>query len=191
MFRKIRVPRIETERMLLRPWEKKDAAALYAYAKNPNVGPHAGWKPHRDPMESREIITELFMKNMCWAITDKETGKVIGNIGLEDDIRRPGLNCKELGYSLDEDFWGKGRMTEAAKTIIVYGFEVLNLDVMSINTGEANLRSQRIIDKCGFKFEGVLRHSSKEYTGAPRNLRVYSMLRSEFEQLKAEGRFDG
>jgi len=191
MFKRIRVPRIETERLILRPWEKKDATALYAYAKNPNVGPHAGWKPHKDATESREIITEIFLKNMCWCVTEKATGRVIGNIGLEDDIRRPGLGSKELGYSLDEEFWGRGIMTEAAKKLIVYGFEELKLNVMSINTSESNFRSQSVIDKCGFHFEGVLRNSSKEYDGTPRNLRVYSMLRSEYEAYKAEGRFDG
>lgn len=191
MFKRIRVPKIETERLILRPWEKKDATALYAYAKNPNVGPHAGWKPHKDAAESREIITEIFLKNMCWCVTEKATGRVIGNIGLEDDIRRPGLGSKELGYSLDEEFWGRGIMTEAAKKLIVYGFEELKLNVMSINTGESNFRSQSVIDKCGFHFEGVLRNSSKEYDGTLRNLRVYSMLRSEYEAYKAEGRFDG
>lgn len=191
MFRKIRVPRLETERLFLRPWEKKDAAALYAYAKNPNVGPHAGWKPHKDAAESRQIITEIFLKNMCWAVIDKESGKLIGNVGLDVDLRRPNLGSKELGYSLDEDFWGKGLMTEAAKRIIVYGFEVLNLDIISINTGEENFRSQSVINKCGFHFEGVLRHSSRAHDGSPRNLRTYSMLKSEYQQLKSEGRFDG
>ena len=77
---KIKVPTLETERLILRMWKKKDAPQLYEYAKNPNVGPHAGWKPHESVHESRMIISQLFLTNMCWAIVDKETGKVIGEI---------------------------------------------------------------------------------------------------------------
>ena len=44
---------IETERLLLRPWRLEDAADMYAYAKNPNVGPNAGWKPH-ESVEERD-----------------------------------------------------------------------------------------------------------------------------------------
>ena len=47
---------IETERLLLRPWRLEDAADMYAYAKNPNVGPNAGWKPHESVEESKAIL---------------------------------------------------------------------------------------------------------------------------------------
>ena len=104
---KIKVPTLETERLILRMWSKKDAPELYEYAKNPNVGPHAGWKPHASVHESRMIISQLFLTNMCWAIVDKESGKVIGSIGLEEDKFRPDIKSKELGYSLAEDHWKK------------------------------------------------------------------------------------
>ena len=61
---------LETQRLLLSAWRKKDAADLYEYAKNPNVGPHAGWKPHGDVKESRQIIKTLFIPNGVWAIRD-------------------------------------------------------------------------------------------------------------------------
>lgn len=186
-MRKIKVPNLETERLRLRMWDKKDAAALYEYAKNPNVGPHAGWKPHEDEAESRTIITDMFLTNMCWAIIDKATDKIIGSIGFEDDYHRPNIRSKELGYSLSEDFWGKGIMTEAAKTLIVYAFEVLHLDVLSIRTGTANLRSQSVIRKCGFTYEGTLRRAYKIYDGSIRDTRCYSMLREEYKELRAGG----
>ena len=56
MIRITGVPDIETDRMLLRKWEECDAQDLYDYAQNPEVGPRAGWKPHRNIQESREII---------------------------------------------------------------------------------------------------------------------------------------
>ena len=73
-MRKCKVPTIETERLCLRMWNRKDAADLFAYAQNPNVGPIAGWKPHANVEESRFIITSFFMRNMVWAIVDKESG---------------------------------------------------------------------------------------------------------------------
>ena len=187
-MRKIKVPTLETERLILRMWEKKDAGALYAYAKNPNVGPHAGWKPHTSEAESKEIITDLFLTNMCWAIVDKETGRLIGSIGMEEDYLRPNIRSKELGYSLSEEYWGRGIMTEAASRLINYAFEFLRLDILSIRTGENNKRSQSVINKCGFTYEGTLRRAYKVYDGTIRETRCYSMLREEYENLKAEGR---
>ena len=183
---KIKVPTLETERLILRMWSKKDAAALYEYAKNPNVGPHAGWKPHESVRESRMIISELFLTNMCWAIVDKESGKVIGSIGLEVDKIRTDVKSKEMGYSLSENYWKKGIMTEAAKCIIKHAFENLKLDVLMIRTGDANLRSQRVIEKCGFVYEGTLRRAYKIYDGSIREVRSYSMLKEEYEALYGE-----
>ena len=180
---KIKVPTLETERLILRMWNKKDAPELYEYAKNPNVGPHAGWKPHESVHESRMIISQLFLTNMCWAIVDKETGKVIGSIGLEEDKLRPDVKSKELGYSLSEDYWKKGIMTEAAKRVIKHAFEDLRLDVLMIRTGDANLRSQRVIEKCGFAYEGTLRRTYRIYDGSIREVRCYSMLKEEYNKL--------
>lgn len=183
---KIKVPQLETDRLLMRMWRKKDAPELYEYAKNPNVGPHAGWKPHESVAESRTIISQLFLANMCWAIVDKESNKVIGSIGLEEDKFRPDVNSKELGYSLAEDFWNKGIMTEAAKRVIRYAFDNLKLDVLMIRTGDTNLRSQRVIEKCGFAYEGTLRRTYRIYDGTIREVRCYSMLKEEYITLVEE-----
>lgn len=175
---------LETERLKLTMFKMMDAEDLYAYAKNPNVGPHAGWSPHKNVKESKEIIKTLFLPNETWAIRLKGEEKVIGSIGLERDKYRPDANSKELGYSLSEDFWHQGIMTEAAKEVIRYGFEVMGLDQIGICTGETNFRSQGVIGKCGFKYEGTIRRTYKVYDGAIRDSRVYSMLKSEYEEMK-------
>ena len=103
---------IETERLLLRPWRLEDAADMYAYAKNPNVGPNAGWKPHESVEESKAILESWIHSDEeedIWAIVPKETGRACGSIGLHQDSRRPGVpNCRELGYVLGQEQWGKG-----------------------------------------------------------------------------------
>ena len=94
MMRKVKVPTLETDRLILRTWERKDAKALFEYASNPNVGPAAGWKPHGSVAESRAIIDQIFRVNMTWAIVHKATDTVIGSIGLEPDKIR--TNIKKL-----------------------------------------------------------------------------------------------
>lgn len=181
--KRIRVPRLETERLILREWTPADAEDLYEYARDPDVGPHAGWKPHEDVRESRKIIDELFRSNETWALVEKESGRIVGSIGLEQDKYRPEIRSREMGYSLGKAYWGRGYMTEAAKRLIHYAFEELKLEVLMIRTGDANLRSRRVIDKCGFTYEGTLRRAYRLYDGRLREVRCYSMLREDFEEL--------
>lgn len=175
---------IETARLILKSWEKKDAAALYAYAKDPDVGPHAGWKPHSSVSESLKIIKTMFIPNDVWAITIKGSGKIIGSVGLEPDKRRPGINSREMGYSLAKEYWGNGVMTEAAKAVIDFGFSVYGLDVISICTGPSNKRSQGVIGKCGFVYEGTERKVYVTWDGTVRDSKCYSILKEEWEQSK-------
>ena len=189
---RIKVPRLETQRLVLRGWKRHDAGALYEYAKNPNVGPNAGWKPHADVRESRMIITQMFQQNTTWAITvkpgcglDGPADVPIGSIGFEPDAYRPNINSREMGYSLNQDYWGQGVMTEAARRLLRYGFEELALASVMIRTGESNQRSQRVIEKCGFHYEGTLRQCYRMYNNEIRDSRVYSMLREEYEELSS------
>ena len=172
---------IETERLILRDWTSADMDDLYEYAKNPNVGPHGGWKPHESKAESLEIIQTLFLgKYDSWAIVYKDNGKVIGSIGYEEDVRRPEIGCKELGYAMGEEYWGKGIMTEAAMAVIRFGFDEMGLDMISIYRNPLNFRSGRIIDKCGFTHEGTLRKAYKIYDGTIRDVACYSMTKEEY-----------
>ena len=171
---------LETERLRLELWKPRDAEALFAYAKNPNVGPNAGWKPHANVAESRAIIRQLFMKDITWKIVYKETGEIIGSIGLENDKRRPGVKSKELGYSLAEHMWGNGIMTEAARAVLDYAYGELGCKIVSIVTSPNNERSQGVIRKLGFTYEGHERYVYKMYDGEVRDSLVYSMYPDEF-----------
>ena len=59
---------LETERLILRPWEDKDAEELYRYAKDPQVGPSAGWPPHTSVENSLEIIHSVFAEPETCAV---------------------------------------------------------------------------------------------------------------------------
>ena len=71
---------LETKRLILRPWTEADAETLYEYAKDPRVGPAAGWPVHTDVEESRRIIREVLSAPETYAIVLKETGQPVGCI---------------------------------------------------------------------------------------------------------------
>ena len=92
---------LQTERLTLRRWEETDAESLYEYASDPDVGPIAGWPPHKSIEESREVIRNVFCGAECYAICEKGSGKAIGAIELKlnghTDMTEQNDEC-ELGY---------------------------------------------------------------------------------------------
>ena len=108
---------------------------------------------------------------------------LIGNISFSNIVRGNFLSC-HLGYKLDKDEINKGYMTEAAHAIMDYAFEEFDLTVMGICTSPNNKRSQRVIEKCGFKYEGCQRRGYHIFDGSDRDNLLYSILREEWEQLK-------
>lgn len=73
---------LETERLLLRKWTEKDADSLFEYAKDPDVGPIAGWPPHQSAEESLSIIRNVLNGAECYAICEKGSEKAIGAVEL-------------------------------------------------------------------------------------------------------------
>lgn len=146
--------RIETPRLILRPWRENDLADFNEYASVDGVGQMAGWLPHKS-MEESKMILEMFMadKNTL-ALELKENGKVIGSIGLEDidfpDDR--GMQGREVGYALSKTYWGKGLMPEAVKAVIDYCFEKLHYDWLTCGHFVWNTQSCRVVEKCGFRY---------------------------------------
>ena len=147
--------KMETERLILRHWEESDAEALYEYAKDPDVGPIAGWPPHQSVEESRNIIRTVFNGSEDYAVCLKEDNKAIGAISLKlnghTDMTDRDDEC-ELGYWLGKPFWGQGLMPEAAKEILRHAFEDLNMCTVWCGYYEGNEKSRRVQEKCGFRF---------------------------------------
>lgn len=89
-----------------------------------------------------------------------------------------------IGYALREESWGKGYMTEVVRRMMQFGFESLCLDLISVGHFEFNDRSRRVIEKCGFRYEGTLRRASSIFDGSVHDELVYSMLREEYFAAK-------
>jgi len=158
--------RLETERLILRPVRMTDAEDMYAYSKDPHVGPNAGWQPHSCLSETKDIIRHVFLDRPgVWGICLKEEDKLIGTVGLTDDTKRANPNGLMLGYSLSKAHWGKGYMTEACRAVVAYGFDALRLDLISAYCFPHNHRSGNVLTKLGFAYEGRLRMATRMEDG--------------------------
>ena len=146
---------LETERLILRKWTDADAESLFHYAKDPAVGPAAGWQPHQSVVESRNVIRNLLNGAECYAICEKGSDEAIGSIELRlnghTDMTDRDDEC-ELGYWLGKPFWGRGYMPEAAKEILRHGFEDLGMNVIWCGYYDGNQKSKRVQEKLGFTY---------------------------------------
>ena len=147
---------LETERLILRRWEESDAERLYQYAKDPDVGPIAGWPPHQSVDESLDVIRNVFNGREAYAICLKTDNKAIGAIELKlngnTDMTERDDEC-ELGYWLGKPFWGQGIVPEAAREMLRHAFEDIGMQKVWCGYYEGNLKSKRVQEKCGFRYQ--------------------------------------
>ena len=166
---------METERILLRPWREEDAEVLYRHASDPEVGPQAGWSPHKSVDESRYIIRILFANDHTWAIVLKESNEPIGCIGYytpDESNIDIGPNDAEVGYWVARPYWNKGIATEALQLLIDYCFRQQGFRTLWADYFPDNQASGRVMQKCGFKDTGQLNHCSRLAIGSDRQVKV-------------------
>ena len=166
---------METDRIILRPWMEEDAPALFKYASDPEVGPRAGWPPHRSLDESREIIRTVFSGEGMWAVVLKETGEPIGCAGyLPESLSNLEISedqC-EVGYWIARPYWGRGICTEALRLIVRYCFEEKGFSVLWGDYFPENPASGRVMEKCGFSDTGLTTMCPNLEVGSDRPVHV-------------------
>lgn len=149
--------KLQTNRLILRPWQESDAESLYKYAQNPNIGPMAGWPPHPSIENSRKIITTVLSTRETYAVVLKETGEAIGSIGIMTvrseihSARMTDSEC-EIGFWIGEPFWGEGLIPEAVNELLRYIFEDLRKTAVWCGYFDGNKKSKRAQEKCGFTY---------------------------------------
>ncbi len=147
---------LETERLVLRRWEDSDAEDLYSYAADPEVGPIAGWPPHQNVEESRNVIRTVLNGREAYALCRKTDGRPIGAIELKlkghTDMTGRDDEC-ELGYWLGKPFWGQGLMPEAVREMLRHAFEDMGMTRVWVGHYEGNTKSKRVQEKVGFRFQ--------------------------------------
>lgn len=173
---------IETPRLLLRPVTLKDAEDMHEYASDEKTTYYV-FDRHTSMKETEEAIVSYFIEEPLgkFGIELKATGKLIGTIDLRvKDSEKRAL----IGYTLNKDYHGSGYMTEAANRVLELGFDTLGLGCIAALHDERNAVSGKVMERLGMQKEGVLRHVAQWKQGEWFNDVYYSILKSEYDDIK-------
>ncbi len=176
------LPYMKTKRLILRELKRSDAESIFEYAKLPNVGPRAGWKPHDKIDDTLEFVNYSIRKRDygqpgIFAIIHQEDKKMIGTIEIHSFREFKG----EIGFVLHPEYWNKGLITEAAKAVIIYGMEILELKRLEYCHFPNNIPSKRVCEKLEFTFEGVMRNKYLLYDGTVLDDVTYSITSDDYK----------
>jgi RimJ/RimL family protein N-acetyltransferase len=152
---------LTTERLLLRDFVESDWEAVLAYQQDPLYLRYNEWTS-RTAEEVREFV-QMFLDHQKqiprikyqFAITLKSTGQLIGNCGVRRDS--PEAHEGDMGYELDPKFWGNGYATEAARTVMHFGFAHMGFQRISAWCVADNVGSAHVLEKLGMRLERRMR----------------------------------
>jgi [ribosomal protein S5]-alanine N-acetyltransferase len=153
-------PILETERLILRPISMDDADATYAYAIDPVSSEFMPWEVHRsmaDTIAYLETIPKDYAarERISFAMVLKSTGEFIGSCGFHHILLKH--HSIRIGYLLIPSQWGKGYMTEAVREMIRFAFDEMGMHRVEATCDYDNIRSARVMERCGMTLEGVFR----------------------------------
>ncbi len=157
-----RLPPLEGERVILRLPRMADAGDLFAYASDEELSRHVLWETHRSPADSRDVLRGIIRRNrrglpVTLAVTLRGDGRMIGTIGFQW-IDAESRSC-EIGYSVARRLWNRGIATDALKAMLPLCFDMLELNRVQARYDLDNPASGRVMEKAGFRYEGVARQS--------------------------------
>lgn len=149
-------PVLETDRLILRPFRKEDATAVFeCWESDPEVAKYMFWTSHNDINKTRawlEFEIGQIKKNDWYrfALVLKESNELIGTalIYYEEEVE-----CWEIGYNLGKMYWGKGYTTEAMKRVIEFAKEELDIMELVGRYAKENPASGNVMKKLGFQYE--------------------------------------
>lgn len=144
---------IETENLVLRPWRAGDAEDYLALAGDAEVSDLAGCERPKSAAEAREFIESTLIPKGCYAITQRDGGRAIGNIALLETIYSRAFDClraREAAFSLARSKWGRHIMSEALFALLERGFCELGLDYVCCGYFLDNERCARLARSLGF-----------------------------------------
>lgn len=178
----LEMPEVETSRLILRPVEEEDACDMFAYYSDPLVLKYLTLSPHKDVDQTLNTIRCFYLPYLkrcvpqTWVIVWKEQERVIGNLNIhtiEDDIG-------EIGYLLHQAYWNKGIMKEALPHLIHAGFHDIGLRRIEALYEVHHDASGKVLAKCGFQKEGVLREYVKLSDGRYHDMVLTAILKKDW-----------
>jgi len=170
---------LETERLILRELNLDDLEPFYQYAKKPNIGPNAGWKPHVSIDETFKVLQMMIHEDEVWCVTLKSNHQMIGTIGLHvRNFDNAMANRKEIGYVLDDTYWGQGLMVEAVQAVLMFAFYDLELDEVVCGHMITNNQSKRVIEKTNFMYTHD--EDRDHYDGTKAHIKMYRITKNDY-----------
>lgn len=181
-------PSMETERLLLRPFQLRDAADVSRLAGDERVAENLSRIPHpylegqAEEWISTQATDYKAGKNLNFAITLKSTGELMGSIGLHP---REDLLRAEVGYWIGVPYWGKGYTTEALQEMLRFGFDDFALERIYAVHFVTNPASGRVMEKAGMKLEGLIRLGAATLNGL-RDAMQLAIIKPDWERAQKE-----
>ncbi len=177
------LPVLETDRLILRKLRPEDEKDVFDYCSDEEVSKYTTWGAHQTIEDTRAFLNFVFDKYQQntvapWGVEDKASGRIIGTTGY---MTWDTFNSNaEIGYALSRAYWGKGYMSEAVRSIIDFGFDVMDLVRIEARCLPSNIGSSRVMEKSGMSFEGILRKYIL-FKGFHEDIKMYSILKDERE----------
>ena len=169
---------IETQRLFLRPFSMDDLADMYEYASKPE-NLRFVFPAHLSREQTADAIANNFMKAPLgkWAIEIKAEQKMLGTIDFTK-ISEANVTA-EIGYVLNQNYWGQGLMTEALKNLTDFSFREFGLKKLIILVDSENIASQKVAQKVGYSHVKRFKGSNK-YSRQLREFERYELTKREY-----------
>jgi ribosomal-protein-alanine N-acetyltransferase len=183
-------PTLHTARLRLRPFHDGDANNLFALHSSASVLRYWDAPPWREPERAERFISG------CREMAEEGTGARLAVDRVSDSafigwcsLNRwnPEYRSASLGYCFDDAAWGHGYGTEAARALLRWAFDVLDLNRVQAETDTRNAASARVLEKLGFMREGTLREDCI-VNGEVSDSSVYGLLRREWRPATEQAR---
>ncbi len=177
---------LQTERLLLRAVEARDAEPFFAIYSDPR-GMRYSSSPPWTTLEQAQAYVQRSLDDIAagtalrLVLERREDSRVIGQcvfFQVSDQNRRA-----EIGYSLAVDCWGRGYMAEALQAFVAYGFEVLDFIRLEADIDPRNTASERALRRLGFRLEGLMRQRWI-VAGEVSDTGFYGLLREDWDQMR-------
>lgn len=180
---------LETKRLILRDFEASDWPAVLAYQSDPLYLRYYHWTG-RTEAEVQEFVQMFLDQQQArprlkfqLAAVLKAENKLIGNCGIR--VNDPDLREANIGYELNSQYWNQGYATEAATTILRFGFEELGMHRVWSWCVADNIGSARVLEKLGMRLEG--REREKDFIkGRWRDQLIYAILDHEWRDQQRQ-----
>jgi ribosomal-protein-alanine N-acetyltransferase len=176
-------PWLETHRLILREMTLRDVEFYFHHFNNENIVDGSCF-PGPKTLEAARQELELYCirpfkddRGIRWGIARKGSDELIGTCGYYDWNKTS--HRVEIGYDLEPAHWGEGIMSEALHAVLRYGFEEMGLNRVQAIIDSENVRSIKLVERLGFKKEGILRQNSY-FRGRFRDEVCFSLLKEEW-----------